>query len=173
MKGAGLIVGIDPGKSGGIAWQFKGGQVGTIPMPEAEAEIVSFFQELGEGAREPESHANPPGKMWGHMDGVAFIEKVGGFIGKPQPGSRMFAFGKNTGVIMGALYAAKFRIIEVPPTKWQKLLGLAGIDAKKRKAEFKNRAHQLFPALGKSITLKTADALLIFEYACRALEAQS
>jgi hypothetical protein len=164
MKGAGLIVGIDPGKSGGIAWQFKGGQVGTIPMPEAEAEIVSFFQELADGAREPEGHSNPP---------VSYIEKVGGFIGKPQPGSRMFTFGRNTGVIMGALYAAKFRIIVVSPVKWQKDLGLAGIDAKKRKGEFKNRAHQLFPSLGKSITLKTADALLIFEYACHALEAQN
>ena len=157
-----LTLGIDPGKAGGIAWKFAGGRVGVMPMPEAEAEIVSFIQELW-SAGESASTSNP--------SGVAYIEKVGGYTGSPQPGSRMFTFGKNVGVIMGGLYAAGFRIIEVAPTAWQKTLSLGGIDPKKRKAEFKNRAHQLYPELRKQITLKTADALLIFEYACRAQKA--
>ena len=83
-----------------------------------------------------------------------------------MPGSRMFTFGRNVGVIMGALYAAGFRIHEVAPTRWQTKLGVNGIDAKKRKVEFRNKAHQLHPHLGKAITLKTADALLIHTYAC-------
>lgn len=156
MKGVDLIVGIDPGKSGGIAWKFASGNPACVAMPSVEAEIVSQIEELA---------------GWGIENRLAFIEKVGGFTGSPQPGSRMFTFGRNTGVLMGALYATGFRIVEVSPSIWQKKLGLASIDAKKRKAEFCNRARQLFPDLGKKITLKTADALLIFEYACRAHKA--
>jgi len=147
-----LIVAIDPGKSGGIAWRYAGGVPAVIPMPAVEAEIAAHLVRLA---------AASDGSQ------IAYIEKVGGFVGKPQPGSRMFTFGRNTGVALGALYSAGFRIIEVAPTKWQGRLGLVGIDAKKRKAEFRNRAHQLFPGLTKSITLKTADALLIFEYGCQ------
>ena len=153
---ADLILGIDPGKSGGFAWQFKGGRPGCLAMPEAEGEIVSHIQELA---------------GWGDTRPVVYIEKVGGYIGKPQPGSRMFTFGRNTGVILGALYASGFRIHEVAPTKWQKALGLSGAGKKNPgKGGLKNKAIQLFPELAaqKRITLKTADALLIFEFACRA-----
>lgn len=146
-----LIVGIDPGKAGGIAWKFHGGLVACVPMPLVEQEIVSQLQELFDGA-----------------DGncLAYIEKVSGYwVGAPSTVG--FAFGKNVGIIMGALYSIGFRIVEVSPVTWQKSLGLRGIDVKKRKNAFKNRAHQLFPELKRGITLKTADALLIFEYACR------
>ncbi len=153
-----LILAIDPGKSGGFAWCISGGTPACAPMPDTEAEVVQFVQELTEMA---------VGKK------TVFIEKVGGFTGSPQPGSRMFVFGRNTGILLGALYAEKFRIIEVPPAKWQKQLSLTGIDVKKRKNEFKNRARQLFPALEKGVTLKTADALLIFEYACQTLKVRT
>lgn len=160
-----LILGIDPGKSGGFAWKYAGGTAACLPMPVVEAEIVSFIVDLVGAYLDPHQRSE--------CDRVCYIEKVGGFAGSPQPGSRMFTFGRNTGIILGALYSVDFRIIEVSPRKWQKDLGLASIDAKKRKAEFRNRAHQLFPSLKKSITLKTADALLIFEYACRAQKAKA
>jgi hypothetical protein len=153
-----LILGIDPGKSGGLAWRYDGGKVACAPMPRVEAEIPALIEELA-GADD--------------LARVAYIEKVGGYVGQPQPGSRMFTFGRNTGVILGALYSNGFRIIEVAPSVWQKEIGVAGIEAKKRKAELKNRAHQLFPTLKKQITLKTSDALLIFEYACRAHKAKA
>jgi len=148
-----LLLAIDPGKSGGFAWQYKGSPVACERMPDVEAEIVAMITFWRAGAE----HGAP----------IAYIEKVGGYAGTPQPGSRMFTFGRNVGVIMGALYAAGYRIHEVAPTRWQGKLGIGGIDAKKRKAEFRNKAHQLFPHLGKEITLKTADALLIFDYACQ------
>ncbi len=152
---ADLILAIDPGKSGGFAWRYAGGRPSCLAMPAAEGDIASFINELA---------------GWGDEKRVAYIEKVGGFAGSPQPGSRMFTFGRNTGVILGALYATGFRIHEVAPTKWQKDLGLVGVDKKIRKGVFKTRAIQLFPELAaaKMITLKTADALLIFDFACRA-----
>jgi len=151
-----LLLAIDPGKSGGFAWQFKGSPVACERMPEVEAEIVAMISYWRAGSNPYESKAPS-----------AYIEKVGGYAGTPQPGSRMFTFGRNVGVIMGALYAAGYRIKEVAPTRWQTKLGIGGIDPKKRKAEFRNKAHQLYPHLGKDITLKTADALLIFDYACQ------
>lgn len=153
-----LILSIDPGKSGGFAWHYQGGTVACERMPDVEAEIVSFIVDLVGAYISPD--------MDDRRGNIAYIEKVGGYAGTPQPGSRMFTFGRNVGIIMGALYAAGFRIHEVAPTRWQMKLGVNGIDAKKRKAEFRNKAHQLFPHLGKAITLKTADALLIHSYAC-------
>ena len=66
---------------------------------------------------------------------------------------------------MGALMAFGWRIIEVPPVRWQKWLGIGrcGGDKNKLKAEAQRR----FP--NDRVTLMTADALLILDYA-RAME---
>jgi hypothetical protein len=73
----------------------------------------------------------------------------------------MFGFGHGRGVLIGALMARCVRIIEPTPQQWQKWLqvGTIGGDKNKLKAEAQRR----YPA--QKITLKTADALLILDYA--------
>lgn len=144
------IIAIDPGASGGIAWHAWD-RSGTQAMPQTEKDIAQYIH----GASET-----------GFT--VAYVEKVGGYAGgRGAPGSAMFNFGKNVGVIYGALYAYNFRIIEVTPQKWQKHFSLGTAAACTSKTEWKNKlkaeAQRRFPSL--EVTLKTADALLILDYA--------
>lgn len=140
-----MILAIDPGKSGGLACR-SAGFTDCYAMPETDGDVVDKLQELSALSCER----------------ICYIEKVGGFIaGSKLPGSAMFNFGHGRGVIMGALMAFGWRIIEVTPQRWQGWLciGKCGGDKGKLKAEAQRR----FPAL--KVTLKTADALLILDYA--------
>ena len=47
---------------------------------------------------------------------IAILEDVGGYIGVPQPGSRMFSFGRGYGQLEGFLIALGFQILRVRPT---------------------------------------------------------
>jgi hypothetical protein len=140
-----MIIAIDPGKSGGIAWQYDGEFFDCCPMPQTDGDVVGVLQSFSARA----------------VSKVCYIEKVGGFCGKNQPGSAMFNFGHGRGVIIGALMAFGWRIIEVVPQRWQKWLniGKCGGDKQKLKGECQRR----FPS--QKVTLKTADALLILDYA--------
>jgi hypothetical protein len=72
---------------------------------------------------------------------------------------------ENFGIVLGAAMALGYRIERVTPQKWQKELGLGtskGLSKTEWKNKLKGRAQELFPNI--PITLKTADALLIWEY---------
>jgi hypothetical protein len=58
------VIAIDPGGSGGIAYQHPGGAVCAATMPATEGDIVELLDEL----------IAEPGAA------VAFVEEVGGFI---------------------------------------------------------------------------------------------
>ena len=98
---------------------------------------------------------------------VAIIEEVGGYIGKAQPASRAFTFGRNFGFLLGVAQTLGVRVELVRPRRWQKVLGVGQASICASTSEWKNRlkahAQRLFPYLRP--TLKTADALLILEYA--------
>jgi hypothetical protein len=123
----------------------------------------------------------------GHILGtVAVIEKVGGYTGEGQPGSRMFNFGKNYGSLLMALTAAEISFEEVAPQRWQQAFAVAPRKYKKvgkkkvwieTKRQFKERlrrkAQQIFPQLpiwsepkSRGRQLAIADSLLIAEF-CR------
>lgn len=78
---------------------------------------------------------------------------------------KMFEFGKGFGFILGCLMSLGYVIHLHRPQKWQKALSLGQKKdhGKNWKNHLKNRAQQLFPQC--EVTLKTADALLILEYA--------
>jgi hypothetical protein len=143
-----MIVAIDPGKSGGIACFDSMEGLTTSPMPDDMAELLFDLKEIC------------PTKV--------FLEKVTGYIGVSQPGSRMFEFGKNYGYLLGGLHALQIPVILVPPQKWQKPLGLgtSGGDKTAWKKKLKAEASRRFPQL--KVTLKTADALLLLDYAMTA-----
>jgi hypothetical protein len=142
------ILAIDPGGSGGIAWQEESG-VTSVKMPETEGDILSFFRGF---------------KINSY---TVFMEEVGGYVGKAQPGSAMFKFGRHTGFVIGVVMALGFRLEMVRPQKWQKNLGLGTSKDCASKADWKRKlkaeAQRKFP--GVAVTLYNADALLILDYA--------
>lgn len=141
------LMAIDPGKSGGIAWKMAYG-ARAIPMPQTETDIANKLKEL-----------------YYHLDHPTIIvEEVGGYIGRPQPGSAMFTFGRNFGFILGVLTTLGARVVLVRPQKWQGYLSLGKSegDKTKWKNKLKQRAQSLYPSI--DVTLATADALLLLEY---------
>lgn len=149
------IIAIDPGASGGIAVQSHGA-VAVHSMPDTQGDIVDLLEATVIAA----SREGVPVR--------AVVELVGGYVGGcGQPGSAMFQFGANCGFILGALAALHVRTELVRPQAWQKALGLGTSKSHASKTAWKNhlkgRAQQLYA--GQKVTLKTADALLILEFA--------
>ena len=155
-----IIIGIDPGKNGGIVALDRDGHVVSVTkMPPTYPDIYDYLNDL---------LATP------HDNATAYIERVG--TGMPGQSSKATAtFARHCGHIEMALYALGIPTVEVLPTRWQQSLSIGKERDCATKAEWKNRlkakAQQLYPALWKArkITLATADALLIAHYgaACR------
>jgi hypothetical protein len=143
-------IGIDPGKHGGIAvLDETGAVIDVVKMPETPQDLLGFLSQYKENS-------------------VCTLERVGGMPG--NGGSAMFNFGKGYGHLQMALIALEIPTEDVTPNKWEKTYQL-GSSGKFSKTEWKNKlkakAQQLFPSLGKKITLATCDALLIAEYGRR------
>lgn len=141
------ILGIDPGKSGGIAL-FSGG-VEAEQMPDTERDI----HRLVNGFAARADHA--------------YIEQVHAMPG--QGVTSMFNFGANYGGLRMVLIASYIPFESVPPAKWQREFGLptlkkAGSNAAKKNAH-KAKAQELFPSI--RVTHAIADALLIAEWGRR------
>jgi hypothetical protein len=160
-----VFIGIDPGQSGGIACieVYKSdGAINTqlTPMPSTEVDIWEVIWGFYE------THGRRHSLTHGMYSVCAVIEHVHAM---PKQGvSSTFKFGVGYGGLRMALIAASIPFEEVTPRTWQKALGVVVRKKTETKTQFKNRlkakAQQLFPR--ESITLKTADALLIAEY-CR------
>ena len=143
-------IGIDPGKHGGIAVMRADGEVlDVVKMPGTPQDLLDFLEQYKD-------------------DSFCTLERVGGMPG--NGGSAMFNFGKGYGHLQMALLALHIPTEDVTPNKWEKTYQL-GSSGKYTKTEWKNRlkakAQQMFPHLGKKITLATCDALLICEYGRR------
>jgi hypothetical protein len=139
-------IAIDPGVGGGIAYTDTDGSVHALPMPDTVHDLRQTLQVLCYGVPAP----------------VVFLEELPKFAGK-MSGSSMATMFRNYGRIEGLLAAHQCRIEYLPPKKWQSALGLGEkkTHGNRWKAHLKGRAQALHPRL--SVTLKTADALLILE----------
>lgn len=153
------IIGIDPGKSGGIVSMSSDGTTVCIyeKMPATESDIVSLMEDANAG---------------GSGFSFAYIEKVQAMRGKDgrkQGVTSAFNFGHNYGFLRGCLHTAAIPFEEVLPAKWQKAFGLIRTSKTETITQKKNRhkakAQQLFPNI--KITHAIADALLIAEYGRR------
>jgi len=139
------VIGIDPGKNGGIAWIDDQGRPCAEKMPETIQDLWELIDSIS---------LNSGGCR-------AFIEAV---HSSPQMGvTSAFTFGQGFGRLEMALTAARIPFERMSPQKWQKALGCL---TKGDKNVSKARAQELFPAM--KITHATADALLIAEYGRRA-----
>lgn len=140
----------DPGRLGGFALSIDGGEPVTHTMPRTEGDVLDLLRSFPKIARR-----------------YAYVEEVGGFIGRHQPGSHMFTFGRNYGFLLGALQAEGWHTTLIRPQRWQRALGLGPKGPKRSDNQWKNHlkaeAQRRFPNL--KVTLSTADALLILEAA--------
>ena len=140
-------IAIDPGVGGGIAFIDTDGSAQAFPMPTTLHDISKELHLLSRSSFGPVT---------------VFLEELPKFAGK-MSGSSIGVMFRNYGRIEGLLAAFEARIEYIPPKKWQTALGLG--DKKSHgprwKAHLKGRAQALYPNL--SVTLKTADALLILE----------
>lgn len=147
------LIGIDPGRGGGIAFKIGDHPVEATPMPSTEGDLVDLLRRL----------VNDPAET------VVFIEQVGGYVGRAQPASGAFKFGRNFGFLLGSLQTLGARVVLVSPTRWQRTLGLGSATNFTSRQDWKNSlkssAQRLFPGLRP--TLKTADALLLLEFGLR------
>jgi hypothetical protein len=162
------FLGIDPGKSGGLAiLDYEGRVIELTRMPkvrgEDEIDEVGVWQWISR-------HLTAPVKC------VVWIEKVSGYIGNAHTGSSMFEFGVSYGGLRMAVVAAQgYGHNEVLPQDWQRYLGIEPRRKKKgtykgeSKPAFKGRlkafAQRLYPDV--KVENATADALLIALYGKR------
>lgn len=164
-------VGIDPGKSGGMA-AIGPGVVWATSMPATIRGILDWLGRLGTfNCLQCGASCNlAPAAPKVHV----VMEKVGGYVrgGRGNVGSRMFEFGRSCGTLLTACEAVGLKVLEVAPTTWQQALGLSSrmtdgtkIEGADWKRHLKARAEALFPSV--KVTLKTADALLLAEYCLR------
>lgn len=143
-----IILGIDPGASGGLAWRDTEGNFHSSPMPPTEDGVLDLLVSI---------HPNE-----------VVMEKVGGFIaGQSLPSSAAFNFGMGFGFLKGVIMTLCCRLRLVTPQQWQKTLHLGSRPKEMSKADWKRKlqaeARRLYPSLKP--TLKTADAVLILEFA--------
>lgn len=140
-------IAIDPGVGGGIAYIDTDGSVHALPMPSTLHDIQNELRLLSRSTFGPLT---------------VFLEELPKFAGK-MSGSSMATMFRNYGRIEGLLAAYGARIEYLPPRKWQAALGLGDkkTHGARWKAHLKGRAQALHPRL--TVTLKTADALLILE----------
>lgn len=140
-----IMIGIDPGKSGGLAALDQRGEVlGVVNMPDDERGIFSaiLYLRADNSAR----------------DTRVIIERV---HASPQQGVvSAFTFGLGYGrLLMAAYYAGGIEPLIVTPRTWQKAMGcLTGGD----KAISRARAQEIFR--GIQCTHAISDALLLAEY---------
>lgn len=144
-----FIIGIDPGASGGIAVLNDTHRVVEVAnMPDTPLDILEFL------------------RRYDPSDTVVYLEDVG--RGMPgQSSSATAKFARHNGHLEMALLALQIPAVKVLPSRWERTYGLGSSSAygkEEWKRRLKMKAQELFPDLGKKVTLKTCDALLIALY---------
>lgn len=129
-----IVLGIDPGTSGGWALLDRYGCAKVFDTPTVAAK-------RGKTALDVDTAA-----LMSQLDAAADFSLVRAFVeqvqSRPRQGGQ-FQFGVNYGRILGALEAAGIPITHVSSSKWKPAMGLRGED----KSMSVKLAEQLFPAL--------------------------
>lgn len=160
-----IIIGIDPGLDGSLA-RLSGTNYETWDTPTAKDgthRVLLPVEMLG--ILNVAAGISPPDQV------IVFIEKVKSF---PKQGSTSaFNFGEGYGLWKGLVVALGFRIEQVLPQTWQKVM-YAGMQGGKESSII--RCQELFPKADLTKGPRTrklhdgrSDALLIAEYGRRAL----
>jgi crossover junction endodeoxyribonuclease RuvC len=148
-----IIMGVDPGISGAVAFYFPmvPDRIAVNDVPVAGGEIN--IHELARLIRI-------------HRPTLAVVERVGAMPG--NGGVSMFNFGRAYGDVRGVIGAMDVPLHFVTPQKWKKHFGLSA-----DKDECRLRAIRVFPAAAESFKLKKhdgrAEAALIALYGSQVL----
>lgn len=146
-----VVLAIDPGSNGAIAWRDADGNAATETMPETVGELWDTLADLA------------------HLAGVegakivAYLEKVGTY----HPGNHVGSackFARHCGHVEMALYGCGIGVCDVSPAVWQRAVcGALSKDKAERKRQIREAMQRLYPDL--KVTLGNADALGILTYA--------
>jgi hypothetical protein len=162
-----IIIGIDGGKSGGIAIRYPENGTLVYPMPDTAADIFRLFVagELLKRIHEGEKV---------HV----FFEKAQSM---PKMGiAAMFNYGKSVGIIEGMIVALGYAYTLVGPKEWMRVMHLGTDSALGTKERSLQACYRLFPHIDLKPTARCrkdsdgmAEALLIAEYGRRVLQGQT
>ncbi len=170
-----MLIAIDPGASGGIAVHIPEKTTTSVPMPKTRGDLIEFARSLTSCSPEVNAQCT-----------TVYIEKIEGYIPRGANRGFMYEFGVNVERAGCVFQTLGCKIIEVPPQKWQKHIGLGKcgkVQIEKNatpetmqavqkensrlhgawKNKLKDEAQRRFPNI--KVTLKNCDALLILEYA--------
>ena len=151
------VIGIDPGKSGGIAVYTGGNTIEALPCPSDAESMASSTRDIMHNFE---------------IDGVTVseisvaIENVHAFPTDSRSSS--FKFGTNFGTWLGICAANRLEVVLISPIVWMKkyrehiIYGDIPKEKLERKRHLKLLAKSYFP--DARVTLKTADAILIAKY---------
>jgi len=160
-----MLIAIDPGQNGGIAWTTDGGVTKCADMPDTPKDIFDLLQDITDGCQ----------------GAGCYLEQVGTYMpGNSGPAAVKFA--RHCGHLDMALLALGISHSSILPAKWEHwFIGkpaypkipkethaaerrrLLAERKRERKTRIKAKAQALFP--GVKVTLKTADALGMLAYA--------
>jgi crossover junction endodeoxyribonuclease RuvC len=162
-----LIIGIDPGKEGGIAILHPHCDPQVWPMPL-----------IGDGIDGAAIRSLVIGAVASSTSVTIGIEKVGAMPG--QGVTSMFSFGFGCGIIEGVVQACGWPYVKIQPQAWQKVAlegvspiykSVKGQQQKDSKAMAEVAARRLFPDVNLLATERSkvshkgiVDALLIAHY---------
>ena len=137
-------IGIDPGKSGGIAIVDEEGEMKAYKCPDSSEEMAILFQIL--------IGSTPAAEI------RLLMERV---WARPTNAVRAaFSYGVNYGQWLGIVATHEVQMNTVIPVGWIKWVGCPNV----RKRWLKEKARELYPDVNK-LTLATSDAILITHYA--------
>ena len=142
-------VGIDPGKSGGIACIDEDGEMKAYKCPDSSEDMAILFEVIiGD---------TPPSNI------RLLMERV---WARPTNAVRAaFSYGTHYGQWLGIAASHEVKTYTELPNNWMKWFGCPkGMISRDRKNWLKDKAKELYPNI-KKITLATADAILIAHYA--------
>lgn len=150
-----MLMAIDPGMKGALAWVNDRGECHVQNMPDTPRGILDALREVFEGVGvEPSTEK------------VCYLEDVGkGMAGENV--SALCKFARHNGNLEMALMALDVKIVKVLPKKWQKTMSIGKSTDCANKSEWKrklkNKAEEMYPMF--KVTLVNADALLMLSYA--------
>jgi hypothetical protein len=144
-----MLIAIDPGVNGGVAWTDPDGIVHAEKMPETLPDLRQLIEDrLGE---------RRPGDILS-----AIVEKTGTYVpGNSGPAAATFA--RHCGAIEGLLCGLRVPFSQVAPGVWMKAVcGVLPKEKKDRKKAIQEQIGRLYPHI--RVTLSVADALGILTY---------
>ena len=142
------VIGIDPGKGGGIS-VVEDGEITAYKCPKTVEDMAMLFTLICEDT--------PKDKIY------AMMERV--WARPNNASSRAFAYGVNYGSWLGVMASHEVDCNLVLPIKWMQHFGCPkALKKDNRKRWLKDKATELCPYI-KRLTLITADSILIAKYA--------